>query len=86
MDEKELDRRLTQYIGMSALGDFLILIGLFFVFLGTAEYLTEYIGVKGSGEVGIGVFLVGAAFAIFFIAWRILAGPPEIAPKEKKSG
>ena len=85
MDEKELDRRLTQYIGMSALGDFLILIGLFFVFLGAAQYLTDYIGVKGSGEVGVGIFLVGAAFAIFFIAWRILAGPPERPATPKKS-
>lgn len=72
MDD-ELEKRMAQYMRLSVLGDFLVLIGLVFVFLGAAEYLTDYIGVKDSGEVGVGIFLLIAAFIIFFIAWRTLA-------------
>jgi len=77
MDENEVERRLTQYIALSALGDFLILLGLLFISLGAAAFIGASLGIKGSGEVMVGIFLVAASFIVFLVARSILAGPPE---------
>lgn len=67
MDEEEIERKAMQFLALSALGDFLLLLGLLFLFLGAAAYLSEYFAVKGSGEISVGVLLVGAAFVLFIV-------------------
>lgn len=83
MDDEEIERRAMRYLALSALGDFLLLLGLLFMFLGTAAYLSDYFGIKGSGEASVGVLLVGAAFALFIggrMAFPLQGRPPKTPP------
>ncbi len=49
---------------LTATAEFLLLIGIVFVLLGVANFLTDYLKVKGSGEAIVGVAMVVVAFLL----------------------
>jgi len=71
MEEEEMMNQgmmMPQAIGISALtvtGDFLLFVGLLFMMLGIAAFVTNMMGIKGSGEFLVGlVLIVVAAFLL----------------------
>jgi len=64
MEDEEMAAQgmmMPQAIGISALtvtGDFLLFVGLLFMMLGIAAYVTNMMGIKGSGELLVGLALI----------------------------
>jgi uncharacterized integral membrane protein len=42
---------------LTAAGDFLLVLGVLFILLGVANFITDFLGIKGSGEVVVGLSL-----------------------------
>jgi len=83
-------------ISLSAIaGEFLLFLGLLFIMLGAAAFLTDMLGIKGSGEVLMGLVLILGASALLFRSMKGLRrvrrrmppvgmAPPQ--PPKKKEG
>jgi NhaP-type Na+/H+ or K+/H+ antiporter len=63
------EQQMLRFLAFSALGEIFLLLGLLFIFLGAAAFLSDFLKIKGSGEIGVGVLLVLAAF-VFLIRNR----------------
>ena len=61
-----MEQQMLRFLAFSALGEIFLLLGLLFIFLGAAAFVSDYLKIKGGGEIGIGILLVLAAF-IFLI-------------------
>ncbi len=92
MDDDEMpDQDLTGSVrtfALTATAEFLLLIGIVFVLLGIANFLTDYLKVKGSGEAIVGLALVVIAF-ILLLRMKPKVGiiqKPPMAMEEKESG
>lgn len=72
-------------LALTATGDFFLLIGMLFIFLGVASFVTDFIGIKGAGEFLVGVVLCAGALALLVRsrAFRPRAGPPQ-APQPQE--
>lgn len=71
-------------IALSATGDFLLFLGIIFVLLGIASFVTDFLKIKGAGEVCVGAFLVLVALVLLL---RSREAIPKIAPlKKQKEG
>jgi hypothetical protein len=81
MDGEQEQGRLMRYVALTAVGDFILLIGLIFVFLGISGFISDFLKVKGSGEFLVGIVLVGVAFALI-----MRSRPAMPAPQEKEGG
>jgi len=64
-------------MALSAVGDFMLLLGVMFVLLGVANFTTDLLRIKGSGEFGVGVLLI--TFALILLM-RSRASIPKVAP------
>jgi NhaP-type Na+/H+ or K+/H+ antiporter len=56
------EQQVLRFLAFSALGEIFLLLGLLFIFLGAAAFLSDFLRIKGGGEIGVGVLLVLAAF------------------------
>lgn len=66
MDEDEaapVEKQMLKSLAMSAIGEVFLLLGLIFIFLGVSAFVSDFLKIKGSGELTVGIVLVGAAFA-----------------------
>ena len=77
MDGEQEQGRLMRYVALTAVGDFILLIGLIFVFLGISGFISDFLKVKGSGEFLVGIVLVGVAFALIMRSRPAMPAPPE---------
>lgn len=66
-----------------AIGESLLLVGSLFFLVGFASFLGSLIGIKGSGEILIGVILVGLGFLLISRSKIVIKSiPPRPQPKE----
>jgi hypothetical protein len=69
-------------------GEFILIIGGLFVLLGLGAFVTDFLKIKGSGEVLVGLFLCAFAFALFLISGSQMqkrgAAPPVPPPAARK--
>ncbi|MDD5172083.1 MAG: hypothetical protein PHF60_03545 [Candidatus ainarchaeum sp.] len=77
-------------MALSAVGDFMLFLGVIFVLLGVANFTTDFLKIKGSGEFSVGLALI--AFALVLLMRSRLSIPKAAArrpaahkPKEAKS-
>jgi len=78
MDDEEVvpmmaPQQIPQVIQFSALAmtaEFILISGLIFILLGASAFVTSLLGIKGSGEVLVGLFLCGAAIALLAVSKR----------------
>ncbi len=87
MPEQDLTGSVRTF-ALTATAEFLLLIGIVFFLLGIADFLTDYIKIKGSGEAIVGVALVAIAF-ILLVRMRprvALVQKPPPAEEVKDSG
>jgi sulfite exporter TauE/SafE len=61
-----MEQQMLRYLAISAMGEVFLLLGLIFILLGLSAFITDYLKIKGSGEFGLGIVLVIAAF--FFLS------------------
>jgi len=61
-DAPGMEKQLLKSLAMSAIGEVFLLLGLVFMFLGASAFISNLIGIKGSGEFTVGFVLVIAAF------------------------
>ena len=66
-----MEGQMMKYLALSAMGEILLLLGLIFVFLGVSAFVSDFLKIKGSGELGVGVLLVVVAF-IFLMRTRMM--------------
>lgn len=84
-----MEGQMMKYLALSAMGEILLLLGLIFVFLGVSAFVSDFLKIKGSGELGVGVLLVVVAF-IFLMRTRMMPvqvrvqkpPPPKAAPMD----
>jgi len=63
--EMGVQPRMIQSIMLGATGEFFLLLGMLFVLLGIAAFVTDFLEIKGSGEFIVGLLLViGAAMLL----------------------
>ncbi|MEW6036107.1 MAG: hypothetical protein AB1529_05830 [Candidatus Micrarchaeota archaeon] len=82
MDEEEPPpapdmRPMMRSLALTATGDFFLMIGLLFILLGIASFVTDFLGIKGSGEFSVGVALVAGAIVLL---WRSREAMPAMRP------
>jgi len=69
-------------------GEFIFIIGVLFALLGVAAFVTDFLKIKGGGEVLVGLFLCAFAFALFLISGSQMpkrgAAPPGPPPAARK--
>lgn len=94
MDEEEDDmpepdmNPAVRTFALTATAEFLLFIGVVFIMLGVASFLTDYLKIKGSGEALVGIVMVVIAVALLVrmrpdAPIRIIQRPPEEQnPKE----
>ena len=71
---------------LTATGDFFLLVGMFFILLGAASFITDFLRVKGIGEIAVGFALVGLAVMLLLrsrAAMRRMQAPRPPVPKER---
>jgi hypothetical protein len=68
---------------LSVTGDFLILVGLLFVLLGIAYFLTDFLRVAGSGEFLVGCFIIGVAVILIMRSSQVMPRTPG-APRPQR--
>ncbi|MFH0884483.1 MAG: hypothetical protein V1861_02125 [Candidatus Micrarchaeota archaeon] len=61
-------------------GEFVLIIGGLFVLLGLGAFITDFLKIKGSGEVLVGLFLCAFAFALFLISGSQMPKPGMAQP------
>ena len=66
-----MEGQMMKYLALSAMGEVFLLLGLIFVFLGIAAFVSDFLKINGAGDFIVGVLLVGAAF-IFLIRTRAM--------------
>ena len=66
-----MEGQMMKYLALSAMGEVFLLLGLIFVFLGIASFVSDFLKINGSGDFIVGVLLVGAAF-IFLMRTRVM--------------
>lgn len=81
-DEGRIEPTIIRSVAMNAAGDLLLLIGVVFVLLGIANFLTDYLKVKGAGEFLVGIALV--LIAVILIMRSRIPIPIEKHPVEEK--
>jgi len=70
---------------LSATADFLLFIGILFILLGAAAFVTDFLKIKGIGEVLVGVFLVIVAMVLLARSRRFMPLPAKRVKKEKET-
>lgn len=74
-------------LALTATGDFFLLVGMFFILLGAANFITDFLKIKGIGEVAVGLALVGLAAALLLRSRsamrRMQMSRPQPQPREK---
>ncbi len=80
---EEVRPRIMRAAALSMTGDFLLLVGLLFVLLGIAAFVTDFLRVKGSGETVVGGLMIVVAVALLM---RSRAAMPRMpgAPKPQR--
>jgi len=66
-----MEGQMMKYLALSAMGEIFLLLGLIFVFLGIAAFVSDFLKITGSGDFIVGILLVGAAF-IFLMRTRVM--------------
>ncbi len=69
MDDEEMppggpQAPMMRSLALTATGDFFLLVGMFFVLLGAANFITDLVRIKGSGEAAVGFALIALAIAL----------------------
>ncbi len=97
MDEEEEDdipepdmAPAVRTFALTATAEFLLFVGVVFIMLGIASFLTDYLKIKGSGEGIVGLAMVVIAIVLLLrmrpqSPMRIISRPPE-PPRPKDSG
>jgi succinate-acetate transporter protein len=65
-------------MALSAVGDFMLFLGVIFVLLGVANFTTDFLKIKGSGEFGVGLALIASALILLM---RTRASISKVAPR-----
>lgn len=77
-EEGEPDvRPMMKAAALSVTGDFLLLAGVVFILLGIANFTTGLLGIKGSGELLVGILIIGVAVVLLL---RSREAMPRIRP------
>jgi membrane protein implicated in regulation of membrane protease activity len=72
-------------LALTATGDFLLFLGVVFVLLGIANFVTDFLRVKGSGELLVGIALVALAVALLMRSREAIPKVPSKKKKEQRS-
>lgn len=88
MDEEEMEpqQQMPPVLRVAALtmtGEFFLIMGALFVLLGIADFLTDFLKVKGSGDAVVGVFLVLASMALFALSRTQMPKPVPRPPVQE---
>jgi hypothetical protein len=59
-----MEGQMLKYLAFSAIGEVLLFLGLIFVFLGVSAFVSDFLKIKGAGELSVGIALVVAAFVL----------------------
>lgn len=81
MEQEENMKPIMRSIALSATSEFLMFIGVIFILWGISRFVTDFLGVEGTGEFLVGIFLLIVAFALLM---RSKALMPKKMPKKKK--
>lgn len=65
---------------LSVTGDFLLLVGVLFVLLGIAAFVTSFLRIEGSGEFLVGCFIIALAVILITRSGQVMPRAPR-APK-----
>jgi formate hydrogenlyase subunit 3/multisubunit Na+/H+ antiporter MnhD subunit len=76
-----MEQQMLRYLAISAVGEILLLAGLVLILLGLSAFITDLLKIKGSGEFGLGIVLVIAAFV--FLS-RTKAPSVQVKMQQKK--
>ena len=74
---------------LSMTGDFLLLVGILFVLVGVAAFITDFLKIAGSGEFLIGVLILAVAVVLLLRSGQLMprmtrkAPGPQQQPMEK---
>ncbi len=75
-------------VALSAVGDFMLFLGVIFVLLGVANFVTDFLKIKGSGEFGVGLFMITFALILLMRSrvsiTKVTPVRPPTAPMVKK--
>ncbi|MDD5339738.1 MAG: hypothetical protein PHV13_00630 [Candidatus ainarchaeum sp.] len=82
-DEAEVQPMVMRAAALSVTGDFLLLVGLLFVLLGIASFVTDFLDVKGSGEFLVGFFIIALAVVLLMRSGQVMPRVPR-APKAQR--
>jgi hypothetical protein len=86
-EEVEVQPMVMRAAALSVTGDFLLLVGLLFMLLGIASFVTDFLNVKGSGEFLVGFFILALAVVLLMrsgqIMPRVRRAPKPQRPMEK---
>ena len=73
--------RMMRSLALTATGEFLLFLGIVFALLGIADFITDFLGVKGVGQFLVGMALVAVAA---FLLLRSKDGMPKQRPHVKR--
>ncbi len=82
MEAAGLQPMVMRAAALSVTGDFLLLVGLLFVLLGIASFVTDFVKIKGSGEFLVGCFIIVLAAVLIVRSGQVMPRMPK-APKEQ---
>lgn len=72
-------------MALIAMGDFLLFIGLIFLLWGIADFIGDFLKIKGSGFALIGLALLSIALILLFRSRQSIRIVPQVRKEEKKT-
>jgi uncharacterized membrane protein (DUF485 family) len=79
-------RPMMRNLALTATGDFLLMVGMLFMLLGIANFVTDFLGIKGSGEFSVGIALVAGAIVLLLRSRQaIQVMRPPLPPLRKEN-
>ncbi len=82
-EEPDIRPMVMRAAALSVTGDFLLLVGLLFVLLGIASFVTDFLKMKGSGEFLVGVFIIALAVLLLLRSGQLMPRMPR-APRPQR--
>jgi hypothetical protein len=69
---------------LSMTGDFLLLVGVLFVLVGIAAFVTDFLKVAGSGEFLVGVLIIALAVLFLLRSGQLMPRAPRRPPLQRQ--
>jgi membrane protein implicated in regulation of membrane protease activity len=83
-EEPDVRPMVMRAAALSVTADFLLLVGVLFVLVGVAAFLTDFLKIAGSGEFLIGVFIIALAVLLLLRSGQLMPRMPRRAPRQQQ--